>query len=221
MSHETPDDVNTRIGHLIERVESLERIAGITLLPSQGSTENTAELPPGDYTLPASAVNIRIGEDTEDISWEFDFSQAKPKGASLKDQSARMAAALRNRVAIYGPTNVRANKIFLDAAELFEKITALPPTFPNDKLMVLLLDAWGRMDRARHLITSGKPTPMNNWSILDTSLDRFKIGNSYNEDERIKEVAEKLQEYNHSGADFLEMAFLLCNDYYLTPRRKS
>ena len=34
-----------------------------------------------------------------------------------------------------------------------------------------------RMDRARNILTSGKPIPDNDWGILDTTLDRKDIKN--------------------------------------------
>ena len=38
-----------------------------------------------------------------------------------------------------------------------------------ERLRNKLTNAVTRMDRARHIRTDGKPTPANNWGMLDTS----------------------------------------------------
>lgn len=44
-----------------------------------------------------------------------------------------------------------------------------------ERLRAALDDAWKRMDRARGLLTNGRPTPECNWGMLDTSLDRAAL----------------------------------------------
>jgi hypothetical protein len=39
----------------------------------------------------------------------------------------------------------------------------------NERLRNKFTNAVTRMDRARHILTDGKPTPGNNWGMLDTS----------------------------------------------------
>jgi len=42
----------------------------------------------------------------------------------------------------------------------------------NQRLRNALETAWERMDRARKILTDGKPSKHNNWGMLDTTLDR-------------------------------------------------
>jgi hypothetical protein len=41
------------------------------------------------------------------------------------------------------------------------------------RVLTMMLElAWGRMDRARDILTKGEPTPNCNWGMLNTALDR-------------------------------------------------
>lgn len=60
-----------------------------------------------------------------------------------------------------------------DPEELF---TAPPPPEAMLKeLREVLTDALTRMDRARYILTNGKPTPECNWGVLDASDIRARI----------------------------------------------
>ena len=94
----------------------------------------------------------------------------------------------------------------------------------NQKILGLLLDAWSRMDRARGWLTNDNPRPECNWGVLDTTVDREKLGSSYNESERIQELATVLQEVmNHAASrrdGWEQVAIILNEKYYFTPREK-
>lgn len=45
-------------------------------------------------------------------------------------------------------------------------------------VLEVLRNLCDRVDRARAILTSGNPTPMNNWGLLDTQAERAAIANA-------------------------------------------